>query len=105
MSRALLAALCALLILPAAAAQYDATIKRTDHGIPHITASDYGGLGYGYGYAFAQDNISPIAETYVTVRGERARYFGPDGEYEMKGNGFTANNCNSTSIWLEIKAS
>ena len=35
---------------------------------------------YGYGYALAQDNLCEIAETYVTVNGERSRFFGPDGE-------------------------
>ncbi|MFT5483663.1 MAG: acyl-homoserine-lactone acylase, partial [Halieaceae bacterium] len=35
---------------------YQASVVRTSYGIPHVTASDWGGLGYGYGYAFAQDN-------------------------------------------------
>ena len=40
---------------PASAAPpaYTATITRTDHGIPHITASNFGGLGFGSGYATA----------------------------------------------------
>ena len=59
----------------------DATIRRDSHGIPHILADDFAGLGFGYGYAFAQDNICTIAETYVTVSAERSRYFGPDGSY------------------------
>ena len=54
-------------------------IRRTAHGIPHIIAKTFYGGGYGYGYAFAQDNLCAIAETYVTVDGERSRYFGPDG--------------------------
>jgi acyl-homoserine-lactone acylase len=37
---------------------YSAEIRRTEYGIPHILASDYGSLGYGYGYAFAQDNLA-----------------------------------------------
>ncbi|HEV2814829.1 MAG TPA: penicillin acylase family protein, partial [Solirubrobacteraceae bacterium] len=103
MSRALLAALCALLLLPAsAAAQYDATIKRTDHGIPHITADDYGSLGYGYGYAFAEDNICVIADQYVTVRGERSKFFGPDASWSMRGNGSTQNNLNSDFFYKKI---
>ncbi|MBO2454635.1 penicillin acylase family protein [Actinomadura barringtoniae] len=55
---------------------YSAQIRRTEHGIPHITAKDYGGLGYGYGYAFAQDNLCVLASWVVTLRGERSRYFG-----------------------------
>ena len=30
---------------------YHATITRTAHGIPHITATDFGSLGFGSGYA------------------------------------------------------
>src|SRR4051812_40651101 len=60
---------------------YNAAIRRTAHGIPHILANDWGSLGYGYGYAFAQDNICTIAESYVTVAAQRSRYFGPDGSW------------------------
>lgn len=56
---------------------YTAQIRRTEYGIPHILAHDYGGLGYGYGYAFAQDNLCQLADRVVTLRGERSRYFGP----------------------------
>ena len=60
----------------AAEKPYSAQIRRTEYGIPHITAKDYGGLGYGYGYAFAQDNLCVLASWVVTLRGERSRYFG-----------------------------
>jgi acyl-homoserine-lactone acylase len=56
--------------------RYDATIVRTAYGIPHITAGDFGSLGYGYGYAFASDDLCTMAEGYVTVEGQRSRYFG-----------------------------
>ncbi len=36
---------------------FAATIRRTEHGIPHIEARSWAGLGYGFGYAFAQDNL------------------------------------------------
>ncbi len=55
---------------------YSAEIRRTSHGIPHITARDYGSLGFGEGYAFAQDHLCSLADQVVRVRGERARYFG-----------------------------
>ncbi|TQS30506.1 penicillin acylase family protein [Microbispora sp. KK1-11] len=69
-------------VSPAEAADegYSATIRRTEYGIPHITAKDYGGLGFGYGYAFAQDNLCTLASWVVTLRGERSRYFGPKAE-------------------------
>ncbi|MFD7472815.1 penicillin acylase family protein [Streptomyces sp. NPDC059837] len=59
---------------------HTARISRTEYGIPHILARDFGGLGYGYGYAFAQDNVCELADQVVTLRGERSRFFGPDGE-------------------------
>lgn len=55
---------------------YSAEIRRTSHGIPHITAKDYGSLGYGEGYAFAQDHLCSVADQVVKANGERARYFG-----------------------------
>jgi acyl-homoserine-lactone acylase len=85
-----------------AAKGLDATIRRTAHGIPHIEARSYGGLGFGYGYAFAQDNICPIAEAYVTVRGERSQFFGPDKGYKQRGNGFNPNNLNSDFFFKQI---
>ena len=79
-----------------------ADIRRTAHGIPHIKAKSYRSLGYGYGYAFAQDNICPIAEAYVTVNAQRSRYFGPDGSYLQRGNGQRANNLNSDFFWQQV---
>lgn len=57
--------------------RYDASVVRTTHGIPHVTARDHGSLGYGVGYTAGEDNVCVIAEQLVTVRGERAQYFGP----------------------------
>ncbi|RSM38303.1 penicillin acylase family protein [Amycolatopsis balhimycina DSM 5908] len=57
-----------------------AVVRYTEHGIPHIVAKDFGGLGYGYGYAAATDNVCELAKIYVTVSAQRSRYFGPDGE-------------------------
>jgi acyl-homoserine-lactone acylase len=90
------------LIVPASAAASSATIRRTAHGIPHIQARNYEGIGFGYGYAFAQDNICPIAQDYATVSAERSKYFGPDGSYKQRGNGFSANNLNSDFFYKQI---
>ncbi len=57
--------------------RYSAEIRRTSHGIPHITAKDMGSLGFGEGYAFAQDHLCSLADQVVKARGERARFFGP----------------------------
>jgi len=55
---------------------YDANIRWTTHGIPHIKADNWGSLGYGFGYAMATDAVCVIAEEVITVNGERARFFG-----------------------------
>ncbi len=56
---------------------YSAAIVRTSYGIPHITASNWRGIGYGVGYAYAQDNLCMLAEEFATVAGERSLHFGP----------------------------
>jgi acyl-homoserine-lactone acylase len=61
--------------------RYHATIKVTRHGIPHITAHGWGSLGFGSGYAAAQSSICTLADTFLTGRGERSRYFGAHGVY------------------------
>src|SRR3954453_13595804 len=99
---AFVAAVLGLLVLPAGAFAALATIRRTAHGIPHIEAKNYRGIGYGYGYAFAQDNICPIAEAYVTVNAQRSRFFGPDGSYLQRGNSQRANNLNSDFFWQQV---
>jgi len=53
-----------------------ATIQRTANGVPHISAPDAETLAYAMAYAYAQDNVCMTADQLVTVRGERARYFG-----------------------------
>jgi acyl-homoserine-lactone acylase len=58
--------------------QFDATITRTAHRIPHVTANNWGGIGYGVGYAYAQDNLCLLAEEFATVAGERSLHFGPN---------------------------
>lgn len=62
-----------------APANYSANIQRTEFGIPHITATDYKGLGYGVGYAFAQDNFCSLAREVVVSRGESMLYLGAQG--------------------------
>ena len=84
---------------------YHVRITRTDYGIPHIVAKDFGSLGYGYGYAFAQDNLCTMAADYVTVEGARSRWFGPDASYTMQGNGVTVSNLDSDIFWTEVAQS
>ena len=74
-------------------------MTRTQYGIPHIKAADFGSLGYGYGYAFAEDNLCVMMEDYVAIRGERARYWGGDGSYTIPAVPVTTNNVDSDFFW------
>ncbi|WP_309649459.1 penicillin acylase family protein [Nocardioides sp.] len=64
------------------APSYDARIRITKHGIPHITAQDFGSLGFGSGYAAASASICTLADTLVTGRGQRSLFFGPKARYD-----------------------
>ncbi|PCI33140.1 MAG: peptidase S45 [Alphaproteobacteria bacterium] len=55
---------------------YRAEVVRTSFGIPHITADDFGSLGFGEGFVAAEDHVCNIAHSIVVARGERALYHG-----------------------------
>ncbi len=81
---------------------YEAKIVRTDMGIPHITANDFGSLSFGQAYAFAEDNLCVMLDDFVTIRGERARYFGTDGSYRIEPNSSVADNVSSDFFWRSM---
>ncbi|MGV9289481.1 penicillin acylase family protein [Streptomyces sp. NPDC003719] len=68
-----------------------ATIRYTEYGIPHIVAKDYANLGFGTGWAQAADQVCTLADGFVTVRGERSRYFGPDAAPDLSLSSATTN--------------
>ena len=76
----------AWLVMPAwvcmaADESYQAEIRRTAYGIPHIKAEDWASLGYGYGYAYAQDNYCVAMRGIVEATGRSAEFFGEtDGD-------------------------
>tara|TARA_R110001599_G_scaffold111534_5_gene275901 strand:- start:5434 stop:7830 length:2397 start_codon:yes stop_codon:yes gene_type:complete len=57
---------------------YSAEIRRTEFGIPHIRAEDWGSLGYGFGYAYAQDNYCVAMREIVFAAGRSAELMGED---------------------------
>lgn len=65
-------------------------IRWTNYGIPHITAQNEYALGYGTGYVYARDNGCLLMNEILTVRGERARYFGEGGESSTNINNVTS---------------
>lgn len=56
---------------------YRAEIRRTEYGIPHVNADDWGSLGYGYGYAYARDNFCVAMRAFVSATSRSAEFFGP----------------------------
>ena len=57
--------------------RYEATVVKTEYGIPHITADSWGALGFGEAYTAAEDHVCNMALALVQSRGESAAVFGP----------------------------
>lgn len=68
-----------------------ATVRYTEYGIPHIVAKDYANLGFGTGWAQAADQVCTLADGFVTVRGERSKFFGPDAAADFSLSSATTN--------------
>ena len=67
---------------------YAATIRYTAHGVPHIVANDWGGLGFGQGYTATQDRGCIVADQVLKVRGERASFLGRGNDDEHVNSDF-----------------
>jgi len=80
---------------------YDATVRTTSFGIPHIKANDFGSLGYGLGYVQARDNLCVLADDYLAIEGRRAEFLGADGTYTIHplGAASTTDNVTSDFFW------
>ncbi|MFT4822991.1 MAG: acyl-homoserine-lactone acylase [Halioglobus sp.] len=57
---------------------FSSEIRRTEYGIPHIKAEDWGSLGYGYGYAYSQDNYCVTMREIALAGGRGAELAGGD---------------------------
>ncbi|QOT75312.1 penicillin acylase family protein [Cupriavidus basilensis] len=83
--------------------RYRAQIRRTSYGVPHVMANDEAGLGFGVGYAQAEDSVCVLADQFLTVAGERARYLGgsamadPDRLFDNRGSDFFYAQLNQAS--------
>jgi acyl-homoserine-lactone acylase len=79
-----------------------AVIRRTEHGIAHVVADDYASLGFGHGYATAETSICTLADTLLTARGERSRWFGPDERYSDQVTLF-ATNLQTDTLFTDLR--
>jgi acyl-homoserine-lactone acylase len=67
---------------------YEAEVRWTSYGIPHVIADDFGSVGFGSGYAFARDHVCTLADRLLLVRSERSKFFGEDyldDDFALKG--------------------
>ncbi|MBW2419437.1 MAG: penicillin acylase family protein [Deltaproteobacteria bacterium] len=61
-------------------ATYEASVQRTQGGIPHIAAADFASMGFGTGYAMAQDILCLLADDrFLTFSAERSKFLGEGG--------------------------
>lgn len=72
---------------------YEATIRRTSDGVPHIVADDLRGVFFGQGYASAQDHGCSLADQMLKVQSRRAAALGA---------GLNDANIDSDFAWLAI---
>lgn len=75
----------------AAGGGLSAVIQYTENGIPHILAPDYARLGHGTGWARAADQVCVLADGFVTVAGERSRWFCADAAPDFSLSSATKN--------------
>ena len=54
--------------------QYDAQIRWTSYGIPHVKADDWGSLGFGFAYATARDAVCVIAKDVQMVNKSKPHF-------------------------------
>ncbi|MED5421509.1 MAG: penicillin acylase family protein, partial [Pseudomonadota bacterium] len=60
--------------------RYNVDIRWTSYGIPHVTADDWGSLGYGFAYATATDGICVFAREVSRSNGTMSVDFGASDE-------------------------
>jgi len=58
---------------------FQAEIRRTTGGIPHVKGDDYASVGFGMGYVWAEDHGCAMSGRWLTVGAEVAKRFGADG--------------------------
>ena len=72
---------------------YEATIRRTTDGVPHISGRDIGDLAYGQGYVSGGDYGCTLLDQIIKVQGRRALNLGP---------GDNGQNIDSDFAWRSI---
>ncbi len=76
-------------------------LRRTSHGVVHVTASGYKGIGYGVGYAYTQDNRCLLAHRIAEVNGRLSEQLGAEAPvtsevHDITYTGVATARCNLT---------
>ncbi|HTY96059.1 MAG TPA: penicillin acylase family protein [Solirubrobacteraceae bacterium] len=88
----------------AGAAKYTVSLTRTTGGVENISGANFADVGFGIGYGQAQDGICLLAETFLTVDGERSAFFGPEGTFKNEAEGgLVFKNLYSDIYWTSVK--
>jgi acyl-homoserine-lactone acylase len=62
--------------------KYEATIRRTTDGVPHIVGSDLSNVAYGQGWVSNEDHGCTLVDQVIKIYGERSANLGPGGDGE-----------------------
>jgi acyl-homoserine-lactone acylase len=84
---------------PTPTPKFSAELVRTAHGVAHVRASDFHGIGYGLAYAYAQDNVCMFADSLLTARGERSLFFGGEAHATRR----TGDEYGAASFYMDLK--
>ena len=80
------------------------SLTRTTGGVANVSGESFGDVGFGIGYAQVQDDTCLLAETFLTVDGERSAFFGPEKTFtnEFEG-GAVFTNLYSDFYWTSVQ--
>jgi acyl-homoserine-lactone acylase len=62
--------------------KYEATIRRTTDGVPHIVGNDLSDVTYGQGWVSNEDHGCTLVDQVIKIYGERSAKLGPGGDGE-----------------------
>ena len=80
------------------------SLTRTTGGVANVAGENFADVGFGIGYGQAQDGICLLAETFLTVDGERSAFFGPEGTFKNESEGgLVFENLYSDIYWTSVK--
>jgi hypothetical protein len=97
-----LAALVVVVTPGVSTATNSVTITHDSDGVPHIRAANFRALGYGEAWAFSQDNFCTLAQDFVTVEGQRSKYFGPNNLSVNYSAGVESSNLDSDLFRISV---